>query len=152
MPDLPELAASFTAALHNAGIAVGPDRTRSFARALTLLAPSTTRELRQCALATLVSDREQIEPFDAVFREVFGGPADRSGAQRGQPGDPARSLPDSVPGRVPGARKATGTDTARKPTHSRGRLPYPSPPVRSTVSPTATSRVCPPRNWPGSPR
>ncbi|WP_406277598.1 VWA domain-containing protein [Streptomyces sp. NBC_00191] len=106
MPDLPELAASFTAALHNAGIAVGPDRTRSFARALTLLAPSTTRELRHCALATLVSDREQIEPFDAVFREVFGGPADR-GAQRGQPGDPARSLPDTVPGRVPGARKAT---------------------------------------------
>ncbi|MGW1492296.1 vWA domain-containing protein [Streptomyces sp. NPDC002402] len=107
MPDLPELAASFTAALHNAGIAVGPDRTRSFARALTLLAPSTTRELQHCALATLVSDREQIAPFDAVFREVFGGPADRSGAHRGQPGDPARSLPDTVPGRVPGARKAT---------------------------------------------
>lgn len=112
MPDLPELAASFTAALHSAGIAVGPDRTRSFARALTLLAPSTTRELRHCALATLVSDREQIEPFDAVFREVFGGPADRSGAQRGQPGDPARSLPDTVPGRVPGARKATADGPA----------------------------------------
>ena len=106
MPDLPELAASFTAALHSAGIAVGPDRTRSFARALTLLAPSTTGELRHCALATLVSDREQIEPFDAVFREVFGGPADR-GAQRGQPDDPARWLPDTVPGRAPGARKAT---------------------------------------------
>ncbi|MEU3919906.1 VWA domain-containing protein [Streptomyces sp. NPDC029004] len=106
MPDLPELAASFTAALHTAGIAVGPDRTRSFARALTLLAPSTRRELRHCALATLVSDREQIEPFDAVFREVFGGPADR-GAERGQPGDPARSLPDTVPGRAPGARRAT---------------------------------------------
>lgn len=107
MPDLPELAASFTAALHGAGIAVGPDRTRSFARALTLLAPSTTRELRHCALATLVSDPEQIEPFDAVFREVFGGTADRE-AQRGQPGDPARSLRDTVPGRVPGTRKATG--------------------------------------------
>ncbi|MGW2741380.1 vWA domain-containing protein [Streptomyces sp. NPDC001450] len=105
MPDLPELAASFTAALQDAGIAVGPDRTRSFARALTLLAPSTTRELRHCALATLVSDPEQIEPFDAVFREVFGGPADR-GAQRGHPGDPPRSLPNAVPGRVPGTRKA----------------------------------------------
>ncbi|MFD6996898.1 VWA domain-containing protein [Streptomyces mirabilis] len=106
MPDLPELTASFTAALHDAGIAVGPDRTRSFARALTLLAPSTTRELRHCALATLVSDPEQIEPFDAVFREVFGGPADR-GAQRGQPGDPPRTLPNTVPGRVPGTRKDT---------------------------------------------
>ncbi|MFF3453973.1 VWA domain-containing protein [Streptomyces sp. NPDC002730] len=113
MPDLPELAASFTAALHDAGIAVGPDRTRSFARALTLLAPSTTPELRHCALATLVSDREQIEPFDAVFREVFGGPADRE-AQRGQPGDPARSLPDTVPGRVPGTRKATADRRGRE--------------------------------------
>ncbi|MFF3656466.1 vWA domain-containing protein [Streptomyces olivochromogenes] len=113
MPDLPELAASFTAALHGAGIAVGPDRTRSFARALTLLAPSTTRELRHCALATLVSDPEQIEPFDAVFREVFGGPADRE-AQRGQPGDPARSLGDTVPGRVPGTRKATWDGRGRE--------------------------------------
>ncbi|MER6373615.1 VWA domain-containing protein [Streptomyces mirabilis] len=113
MPDLPELAASFTAALHDAGIAVGPDRTRSFARALTLLAPSTTRELRHCALATLVSDPEQIEPFDAVFREVFGGPVDRE-AQRGQPGDPARSFRDTVPGRVPGTRKAAGDGRDRE--------------------------------------
>ncbi|MFD5470775.1 VWA domain-containing protein [Streptomyces sp. NPDC127105] len=96
MPDLPELAASFTATLQEAGIAVGPDRTRSFARALTLLAPSTKRELRHCALATLVSDPEQIELFDEVFRKVFGGPADR-GAQRGQPGDPPRSLPNTLP-------------------------------------------------------
>ncbi|MGW4562725.1 vWA domain-containing protein [Streptomyces sp. NPDC004561] len=106
MADLPELAASFTAALYDAGIAVGPDRTRGFARALTLLAPTTTRELRDCALATLVSDRDQIEPFDAVFREVFGGPAGR-GAQRGQPGDPPRSLPNTVAGGVPGTRKDT---------------------------------------------
>ncbi|MFI1164460.1 VWA domain-containing protein [Streptomyces sp. NPDC020801] len=106
MADLPELAATFAVALHDAGIAVGPDRTRSFARSLTLLAPSTTRELRYCALATLVSDPEHIEPFDAVFREIFGGPADR-GAQRGQPGDPPRSLPNAVPGRVPGIRKDT---------------------------------------------
>ncbi|MFI1396157.1 VWA domain-containing protein [Streptomyces sp. NPDC020681] len=110
MPDLPELAASFSAALRDAGIAVGPDRTRCFARALTLLAPSTTRELRHCALTTLVSDREQIEPFDAVFREVFGGPADR-GARRGQPGDPPRSLPGTVPG---ADRKATADGDGRE--------------------------------------
>ncbi|MXM66850.1 VWA domain-containing protein [Streptomyces sp. HUCO-GS316] len=113
MPDLPELAASFTAALHDAGIAVGPDRTRSFARALTLLEPSTTRDLRHCALATLVSDPEQIEPFDAVFGEVFGGPAD-PGAQRGQPGDPARSLPHTLPGRVPGTHRATADGRSRE--------------------------------------
>lgn len=151
MPDLPELAASFTAALHDAGIAVGPDRTRSFARALTLLAPSTTRELRHCALATLVSDPEQIEPFDAVFREVFGGPADRE-AQRGQPGDPARSLRDTVPGRVPGTRKATGDGRDREADAQPREAPVPSRPVRSTVSPAATSRSCPPRSWRGSPK
>ncbi|ASN22762.1 VWA domain-containing protein [Streptomyces pluripotens] len=99
MPDLPELAASFAAALHGAGIAVGPDRTRSFARAVTLLAPSTTRELRNCALATLVSDRDQIESFDAVFRAVFGAPS-APAAQRGQPGEPPRSLPHTTTGPV----------------------------------------------------
>ncbi|PJM95239.1 vWA domain-containing protein [Streptomyces sp. CB01373] len=112
MPDLPALAASFTATLQEAGIAVGPDRTRSFARALTLLAPSTKRELRHCALATLVSDPEQIELFDEVFREVFGGPAGR-GAQRGQPGDPPRSLPNTVPGRLPATWKYTADGRGR---------------------------------------
>ncbi|MEU6574837.1 VWA domain-containing protein [Streptomyces sp. NPDC046805] len=124
MADLPELAASLTAALHDAGIAVGPDRTRSFARALTLLPPSTTRELRHCALATLVSDPEQIAAFDAVFREVFGGPADR-GAQRGQPGDPARSLPNTAPGRVPGARRTTAAGCAREPDAEPREAPVP---------------------------
>ncbi|MFI9803177.1 VWA domain-containing protein [Streptomyces sp. NPDC052301] len=112
-PDLPELAAAFTTALHDAGITVGPDRTRSFARALTLLAPSTPRELRHCALATLLSGPEQIEPFDAVFREVFGGPAGRE-APRGQPGDPARSPSRTVPGRVPGTRGATADGRRRE--------------------------------------
>ncbi|WP_367318781.1 VWA domain-containing protein [Streptomyces sp. HUAS ZL42] len=124
MPDLPELAASFTAALHDAGIPVGPDQTRSFARALTLLPPSTTRELRHCALTTLVSDREQIEPFDAVFRAVFGAPTGL-GPQRGQPGDPPRSLPDRVPGRVQGAGKATADGHGREAGAQRQEAPVP---------------------------
>ncbi|MBN0042948.1 VWA domain-containing protein [Streptomyces actuosus] len=123
MPDLPELAASFTAALQDAGIAVGPDRTRSFARAVTVLAPSTTRELRHCALATLVSEREQIEPFDAVFRQVFGARAD-SPVQRGQPGDPTRDLLNTVPGRVPGTRPGTA-DRHREAGPQSGKAPVP---------------------------
>ncbi|MFF7240184.1 VWA domain-containing protein [Streptomyces collinus] len=107
MADLPELAGSFSAALRDAGIPVSPDRTRNFVRAVTVLAPATTRELRHCALATLVSGREQLGPFDAVFREVFGGPAGH-GARRGQPGDPSRSPPTAVSGRAPG----TVSDTA----------------------------------------
>ncbi|MGW7379174.1 vWA domain-containing protein [Streptomyces sp. NPDC054794] len=109
MADLPELAASFTAALHDAGISVGPDRTRGFARALTLLSPRTTRELRHCALTTLVSDRDQIEPFDAVFRTVFSAPTDLE-PQRGQPGDPPRTLQAVLSGRVHGARARPTTD------------------------------------------
>ncbi|MFF5025573.1 VWA domain-containing protein [Streptomyces collinus] len=118
MADLPELAGSFSAALRDAGIPVSPDRTRSFVRAVTVLAPATTRELRHCALATLVSGREQIEPFDAVFREVFGGPAGH-GARRGQPGDPPRSPPTVVSGHAPGAVSDTadgrGRDTGVEP-------------------------------------
>ncbi|MBJ6641355.1 VWA domain-containing protein [Streptomyces sp. DHE7-1] len=112
MPELPELAAAFTACLHEAGIAVSPDRARRFVRAVTLLDPSTTRELRDCALATLVSAREQIEPFDAAFRAVFGGAADHE-AHRGQAGDPARPLPGTVPGRVPGIRRPAADGPGR---------------------------------------
>ena len=53
-----------------------------------------------------------------------GRPAEHSA---GSPAIPARSLPDTVPGRAP--RRARGpprTDAARRPTRSRGRLPYPS--------------------------
>ncbi|MER6472388.1 vWA domain-containing protein [Streptomyces collinus] len=112
MADLPDLAGSFSAALRDAGIPVTPDRTRNFVRAVTVLAPATTHELRHCALATLVSGREQIEPFDAVFHAVFGGPAGH-GAQRGQPGDPARSLPTAVAGSIPGTRSDTADGRAR---------------------------------------
>jgi uncharacterized protein with von Willebrand factor type A (vWA) domain len=99
--DLSELAAAFAAALHDAGIPVGADRAARFARAITALVPSTTRQLRHCALATLVSDPDQVPTFDTIFQAVFETPADPAG-QRGQSGDsprtfataPARSIMD----------------------------------------------------------
>src|ERR1700754_474979 len=83
LPDLPELAAAFAAALGNAGVPVGADRAARLAGAVAVLAPSTIRELRHCALATLVSDPDHVPAFDAVFRAVFEVPADPASG-RGQ--------------------------------------------------------------------
>ncbi|MFE0626561.1 VWA domain-containing protein [Streptomyces sp. NPDC058864] len=90
-PGLAEVAAALSAALREAGVPVGPDRAGRFARAVTVLAPATAPELRNCALATLVADPEQIAVLDAVFRAVFGGGALGHPVVRGQRGDPPRT-------------------------------------------------------------
>ncbi|MEU4096486.1 VWA domain-containing protein [Streptomyces sp. NPDC026673] len=130
LPDLvglPEVAAALGAALREAGIGVGPDRAERFARAVTVLGPATTRELRYCALATLVADPEQIPVFDAVFQEVFGGGGGVGHpGPRGQPGDPSRSpsgtgRPAAKGGTVgpfdhgPGRAREVATPTAASP-------------------------------------
>ncbi|HUB39924.1 MAG TPA: VWA domain-containing protein [Streptosporangiaceae bacterium] len=70
--DLAEVAARFGAALRRAGLPVGPGRTERFAAAVTLARPASRRELFNCALATLVSSRDQADTLKAVFAEVFG--------------------------------------------------------------------------------
>jgi uncharacterized protein len=107
--DLPELAAAFAAALHDAGIPVGADRAARFARAVTVLAPSTIRELWHCALATLVSDPNQVPEFGVVFRSVFEVPADPAD-HRGQAGDRSRALSGGAAGAstMDGSGQATG--------------------------------------------
>jgi hypothetical protein len=72
--DLAEVAARFGAVLRRAGLPVGPGRTERFAAAVTLIGPATRRELFDCALATLVSSKDQGETLRAVFAEVFGSP------------------------------------------------------------------------------
>jgi uncharacterized protein len=126
--DLPELAAAFAAALHDAGIPLGADRAARFAGAVTVLAPSTTRELWHCALATLVSDPDQVPAFDAVFRAVFEVPAGPE--QRGQAGDPSRAL----------AGAAAGVSTMDGPNGAAGRHVQEAnvPALASTVDRLAT--------------
>jgi uncharacterized protein len=92
--DLAALAAGFGAALRRAGLPVGPGRSERFASAVTLTRPANPAELLNCALATLVSSKEQGELLTAVFAGVFGpdagtGPGaaiqngnDRSSAER----------------------------------------------------------------------
>ena len=72
--DLAAVAAGFGSALRRAGLPVGPGRTERFAAAVTLVRPVTTGELLDCALATLVSSKEQAELLRSVFAAVFGLP------------------------------------------------------------------------------
>ncbi len=72
--DLAMVAARFGAALRRAGLPVGPGRTERFAAAVTLARPATRQELFNCALATLVSAKDQADTLKAVFAEVFGSP------------------------------------------------------------------------------
>jgi uncharacterized protein len=87
--DLAELAARFGAALRLAGLPVGPGRSERFATAVTLVRPEVKRDLFNCALATLVSSKDQADVLRAVFTEVFGAPdeADQpAGSPQAAPG------------------------------------------------------------------
>jgi hypothetical protein len=113
--DLAEVVARFGAALRLAGLGVGPDRCERFASAVTISRPQSPGELYLCALATLVSGRDQIETLRAVFYQVFGGLAD----QAGQPGGPdvpglgqrASATPEDLLARAAQVARAHVSDT-----------------------------------------
>ena len=86
--DLADVAARFGAALRRAGLPVGPGRSQRFAAAITVLRPATRNDLFNCALATLVSSRDDISTLRAVFADVFG-PPDAIGALPGLGGGPS---------------------------------------------------------------
>jgi uncharacterized protein len=90
--DLAEVTARFGAELRRAGLAVGPGRSERFANAVTIARPETLDALYRCALATLVSGKDDIDILRAVFNKVFGGLdglANRRGARQ-PPGLPLR--------------------------------------------------------------
>ena len=106
--DLAEVAARFGAALRRAGLPVGPGRTERFAAAVTLVRPATRRELFDCALATLISSKDQAATLRAVFAEVFGSP---------DAPDQLASLAAIVPGlgsQPPAAQLAEAATAARR--------------------------------------
>ncbi len=76
MADLATLVARFGAALHDAGLPAGPDRSERFARSVVVAGPRTVEGLYCCALATLTSDPADVEVLDRVFGAVFGGLVD----------------------------------------------------------------------------
>jgi uncharacterized protein len=105
--DLAELAARFGAALRQAGLPVGPGRSERFATAVTLVRPETKRDLFNCALATLVSSKDQADMLRAVFTEVFG-----TLDEPGQPPGTSAAAP-GPPGSPPPAELGHGPTTAR---------------------------------------
>ncbi len=101
--DLAEVAARFGAALRRAGLPVGPGRSQRFAAAIAVVRPATRTDLFNCALATLVSSREDASTLRAVFGDVFGAPdavgslADLGGGPSGPGGAPQqRQLADAA--------------------------------------------------------
>ena len=91
--DLAELSARFGAVLRRAGLPVGPGRSERFATAVTLVRPETRRDLFNCALATLVSSKDQADVLRAVFTAVFGQLDEPGPAPGGTP--PAARPPGS---------------------------------------------------------
>src|SRR5258708_37992675 len=71
--DLAEVVARFGAGLRRAGLPVGPGRCERFPTAVILARPRTPDALYLCALATLVSGRDQIDITRGAFDQVFAG-------------------------------------------------------------------------------
>ncbi len=113
--DLAEVAARFGAALRRAGLPVGPGRCERFASAVTLARPQTPGALYLCALATLVSGRDQIEILQVVFQQIFGGLADPADRRAGQdslrPGPRSSVTPEDLLAKAAQAARAHISDT-----------------------------------------
>src|SRR5580658_789791 len=85
--DLAEISARFGAALRQAGLPAGLGRCERFAAAVTVARPATLHALYLCALATLVSSRDEAAVLRVVFGQVFGGLDGRAG-RPARPADP----------------------------------------------------------------
>ncbi|MEO1061728.1 MAG: VWA domain-containing protein [Actinomycetota bacterium] len=88
MSDLAAVAAGFGQLLHEAGVPVTPERSARFARAIVLAEPDSNRRLYWLGRSTLLSGPDQIDVFDRVFAQVFGGlvdPADHRGDPNAPP-------------------------------------------------------------------
>ena len=93
------MTSTFGKRLHDAGVPVTPERSGWFARTLTLASPTRTNELYWLARATLVTNRDHVSSFDAVFAEVFRGIVDVT--PRGDPNAPMPPLLGKAPGGGP---------------------------------------------------
>jgi uncharacterized protein with von Willebrand factor type A (vWA) domain len=93
--DLAAAAGAFGQLLHAAGVAVTPERSGRFARAVALARPLRVDELYWLGRVTLLTGPEQVATFDAVFDQVFRGIVDVANG-RGDPNAPA--TPQARPG------------------------------------------------------
>ena len=122
--DLAEVAARFGAELRRAGLPVGPGRSERFANAVMIARPKTLDALYRCALATLVSSRDDIDVLRVVFNQVFGG-LDDPGNRRAAANSPALPLrppvtPEDLLAEAARAAKSHVSDTQSAPTPDAG--------------------------------
>jgi uncharacterized protein with von Willebrand factor type A (vWA) domain len=118
--DLPAVATALGQRLRDAGVAVTPERSARFARALTLVPPVSTVQLYWAARTVFVSSQAELPAFDRVFAAVFEPPIEAD-ENRGDPYSPplgtsaaserppvagARSVPRDPGAPLPGAMRA----------------------------------------------
>lgn len=72
-PDLGAIVAAFGHALHGEGVPVTPERSARFGSAIALAEPRSATDLYWLGRVTLLTGREHIETYDAVFSRVFRG-------------------------------------------------------------------------------
>ncbi|SKB31712.1 hypothetical protein SAMN05660473_00043 [Arthrobacter sp. 49Tsu3.1M3] len=106
------LSAAFVTAIRRAGLATSPDRAARLAEALHLIPPARVEQLYWTCRVVLVSAREEVPVFDAVFAAVFRGnaaPAQPGSVPGAAAAPPAPALPTSpsapgsqTPGPAPG--------------------------------------------------
>lgn len=96
------LSAAFVMALRRAGLSCSPDRAARLAEALQLIPPAGLEQLYWCSRIVLVSSRQQLPLFDAVFAAVFrggfapdqrDGPAAQAAAPLAGPEERTRAAP-----------------------------------------------------------
>ena len=115
-PDLADVAARFGALLHAAGVPVSPDRSGRFAATLALAAPATNDEMYWVARVTLLADHAQIDVFDRVFSQIFGGIVDPADFRGDQPPPAPSALGEAHPNeRGAGDRSAPMAPQQRRP-------------------------------------
>lgn len=108
------LAVGFSTALRRAGLTVPRDRAARLAEAIRLVSPHARDALYWTSQVVLVSRREQLPVFDAVFAAVFDGmldPADSRGDSTAPPpvGGEPRTRP-TASGARPGWRPPPASD------------------------------------------
>ncbi|MEO6827211.1 MAG: VWA domain-containing protein [Microbacteriaceae bacterium] len=111
--------AGFVTALRLAGVSLSPDRAARLAQALRLVPPDSRSPLYWASRVVLISSREQLPVFDAVFAAVFDGML-----------DPADSRGDTnAPPAVGSEERIRAAPPDRRPTSTQADQPKEMPPT-----------------------
>ena len=105
--DLAAVVGAFGQLLHVAGVPVSPERSGRWAAAITLVRPATLDDLYWSGRVTLLTGRDDIEVYDRVFAQVFGGLADVAEGRGQGPSIAAAPARPASPSRGPAGRPPT---------------------------------------------